>query len=359
MLTTGKVRILAGIAFALLVVVDLVYHVEIGKFMTDNPLGGIISCVLAASALAALLNALLSGKLSFDGADQKWLAALLFVALLFRYSLVSFFQLTPTVLVFGAIFVCIIGVYRLRWLDGAGDVKRRDLGLTMRVLSLGLLFGLYLVVAAVGYASKENPYTVERTAMGWALAYFAVLFLVGFLFGYPRTLQGEGEKKTPYEQRVNTNLEQISDWLTKIIVGLGLVELRTVPEKLLGASKWMAQSFASTGLPSDALVSFCGAFIIFFSVLGFLAGHLCTRMFLAPAFYRGDQRELVPVERQTAVPDDIAKKYLTFIATKENADKVDAWLTMKGKPTLKASDIVAGSEFADLREGSLKELDKT
>src|SRR4029077_17521561 len=57
--------------------------------------------------------------------------------------------------------------------------------------------------------------------------------LVGFLFGVPRAAQqltqeptGTGQKRNPYLP--NTNLEQISDWLTKIIVGVGLVEIRAV-----------------------------------------------------------------------------------------------------------------------------------
>jgi hypothetical protein len=59
----------------------------------------------------------------------------------------------------------------------------------------------------------------------------SLVYSVGFLFSGLST-------------RVNTNLEQISDWLTKIIVGLGLVQLRSVPDYLYKASVWMAQSFS-------------------------------------------------------------------------------------------------------------------
>ena len=68
----------------------------------------------------------------------------------------------------------------------------------------------------------------------WAMAALALGGTVGFLFGIPRVSQsevdeasgpgsgaepagGEASKgKTSYRQRVNTNLEQISDWLTKM-----------------------------------------------------------------------------------------------------------------------------------------------
>src|ERR1051326_1175645 len=87
-----------------------------------------------------------------------------------------------------------------------------------RVLALGVLFA------------------AACTASGW---------LLGLLFGIPRTLartnvqqtpNGSGENKsTPPEDnassasRVNTNLEDISDWLTKTIVGVGLTQLTATP----------------------------------------------------------------------------------------------------------------------------------
>src|SRR6266508_6277591 len=52
--------------------------------------------------------------------------------------------------------------------------------------------------------------------------------LLGFLFGIPRSLAGpEGSvdgAAAGGAYRPNTNLEQISDWLTKILVGVGLVQ---------------------------------------------------------------------------------------------------------------------------------------
>jgi hypothetical protein len=55
--------------------------------------------------------------------------------------------------------------------------------------------------------------------------------LLGFLFGIPRSLAGpEGaDGKTELgAYRPNTNLEQISDWLTKILVGVGFVQFTTL-----------------------------------------------------------------------------------------------------------------------------------
>jgi hypothetical protein len=53
---------------------------------------------------------------------------------------------------------------------------------------------------------------------------------VGFLFGIPHTVQGTAAPTDGTQYQGNTNLEQVSDWLTKIIVGVGLVQIgRALP----------------------------------------------------------------------------------------------------------------------------------
>jgi hypothetical protein len=59
---------------------------------------------------------------------------------------------------------------------------------------------------------------------------FLIGGLVGFLFGIPRTVQGSTPPTGDTQYQGNTNLEQVSDWLTKIIVGVSLVEIgRIIP----------------------------------------------------------------------------------------------------------------------------------
>ncbi|HEY6438023.1 MAG TPA: hypothetical protein VIY47_15640, partial [Ignavibacteriaceae bacterium] len=47
---------------------------------------------------------------------------------------------------------------------------------------------------------------------------------IGFIFGIPRT----PASKDPDNIAANTNLEEISDWITKIIVGVSLVQLSQI-----------------------------------------------------------------------------------------------------------------------------------
>jgi len=149
-------------------------------------------------------------------------------------------------------------------------------------------------------------------ALLWSFACLASGSFVGFLFGIPKVTQLDGGSAAGsvapagtasaaaspaanppptagagYRLLVNTNLTDISDWLTKIIVGLTLVELQKIPENLSRASLFIAYSL---GGPNEK--SFAGAILVYFSVGGFLGGYLFTRLFLTGAFYRADQPNL-------------------------------------------------------------------
>lgn len=79
---------------------------------------------------------------------------------------------------------------------------------------------------------------------------------------------------------VNTNLEQISDWLTKIIVGVSLVNSEKVGDAMWTAAKQMALSIG--GGPSRESLAL--AILVYFAVVGLLGGYLLTRLFLQRAF---------------------------------------------------------------------------
>ena len=83
----------------------------------------------------------------------------------------------------------------------------------------------------------------QSLAILWAMMCLATGALVGFLFGVPK-VNMEGAKPTAL--RPNTNIEVVSDWLTKIIVGVGLVEFHKVGDFLTRISLELGQSFAAT-----------------------------------------------------------------------------------------------------------------
>jgi len=178
--------------------------------------------------------------------------------------------------------------------DAATKERTRD---TKWTRNAALIFAGVGVVGLGFYSSQylctQSPkFQVFLDVLGRgvliACASFLVGVLLGFIFGIPRALQsqsqGQNQADTGPTYHVNTNLEQISDWLTKIIVGVSLVELGRVPELFgrLGAYLSTCLGELCKG-PSVAVVV-----VVLFVVLGFLAGYLLTRLYLTGAFRRAE-----------------------------------------------------------------------
>lgn len=147
---------------------------------------------------------------------------------------------------------------------------------TMLLLVAGLAIG---GGAAVLFGFGNARVHLVSTAILVAGATFVSASLVGFLFGMPRTLQGDAADKTKRTYQVNTNLEQISDWLTKIIVGVTLIQLGKIPGSLAALNVYIAPSLGG-GRPGEVIA---GATIVFFAAGGFFWGYLGTRLYVAGA----------------------------------------------------------------------------
>ena len=147
-------------------------------------------------------------------------------------------------------------------------------------------FGLTLFVLGLGIAAAWAP-------RFWALsilcssAFMAVGWGLGFLFGVPRT--------AATDTRTNTNLEQISDWLTKVLVGVGLTQLSRLPTKI-----GLLASYIATGYGDSASNVFALSMFLYFSSLGFLTGYLLTRLALQAEFDRagGDGKTPTPGQEE-------------------------------------------------------------
>jgi hypothetical protein len=127
-----------------------------------------------------------------------------------------------------------------------------------------------------------------------AAAFFAGV-LLGFLFGLPKTI----DKSEPTKARLatNTNLDQISDWLTKILVGLGLVQIGKLTH---GVSNLGASIAPGLGNGSGAK-AFAVALLIYSVLDGFLVGYIWTRIDLSRRF-RLAAEDLDPIEQVLQVP---------------------------------------------------------
>lgn len=127
----------------------------------------------------------------------------------------------------------------------------------------------------------------RSTANLWAMMCLATGALVGFLFAVPRvTLEGTSQAT----HRPNSNIEVVSDWLTKIIVGVGLVQFHKLGGFLVTISEELGGSLSAADRTRAA--SFGKALIVYFFIAGALQGYLLTRMYLSARFADDESRRL-------------------------------------------------------------------
>jgi hypothetical protein len=164
------------------------------------------------------------------------------------------------------------------------------------VMAAGFLCAL---IYAARSKAEQGFLSVASVSLLLAGASTFVGGLLGFLFGIPRTLQQEGANApveanaaaasgsaaSRIEYRVNTNLEQISDWLTKILVGVGLTQIAAIRDVVRSLVGFAAQGFG----PQPQSQVFAFALLSYFTVLGFLFGYLWTRLVFTGALRAADQ----------------------------------------------------------------------
>ena len=176
-------------------------------------------------------------------------------------------------------------------------------------LILGALVGWAMIVA-FARTSASMLGVLGVASMVAAASMLAGAFF-GFIFGVPRTLQRGGEEddggsnkmldtngKPTY--RPNTNLEQISDWLTKILVGAGLTQISGIRQWLKDLGTSLAPGFGT----SDNARVFATATVVCYVLNGFLIGYLWTRLYFAGALVQADDleslaREVTDIKQQS------------------------------------------------------------
>jgi hypothetical protein len=178
--------------------------------------------------------------------------------------------------------------------------SERALRTLLYAMSVGVIG---VVIYSVQSTSWKTFFTTASTGITVGAAALFIGGLLGFLFGIPRTLQrtsssplnpttdvnalnSSANASNGTEFQANTNLEQISDWLTKILVGVGLTQVVAILAKLQSLSLTVSRALGGDNN------SFAMALILFFLVVGFLFAYLWTRLYLPGAFRRADREEL-------------------------------------------------------------------
>lgn len=157
-------------------------------------------------------------------------------------------------------------------------------------------------------------------------ASFLIGGLLGFLFGIPKSIEiqsGKIESITSLDDskqdfyQENTNLEDISDWLTKIIIGVGLVELTTIPQYINQYASTVAPALG--GIPSSGAVGI--AIFVYYSVIGFLYVYICTRAYMESGLESMKRKELINLEKELELKREKNKVELAKLElTKRDAE---------------------------------------
>jgi uncharacterized membrane protein len=127
------------------------------------------------------------------------------------------------------------------------------------------------------------------TAYLWAMACIAAGALTGFLFGVPRA--NPAAARGPYLH--NTNVEAVSDWLTKILVGVGLVNMQAIGAFVDRMAGDLGPALATTK-------AFATGLIVYFFVVGIIQGYILTRMFLPKQLF-GQEKTRAARKAKTGV----------------------------------------------------------
>ncbi|MCL9804437.1 hypothetical protein NAT51_02820 [Flavobacterium amniphilum] len=202
-----------------------------------------------------------------------------------------------------------------------------DLPDVFKILKGMLWLGILLIVFLSFISQNTSAYLFTLgNALLIAGAFYGVGGLTGFLFGIPKMIQnnhidsnnlGESESNVAH----NDNLVQISDWLTKIIVGVGLTQLNYIAPALYEIGKILGTTilgFDHRG-NGDFGTNTSIAIILYFAILGFMMVYTWTRLH----FYRVLKLDLIKVINKTKEELDVKATELHKAETESQNAKTE------------------------------------
>jgi hypothetical protein len=146
--------------------------------------------------------------------------------------------------------------------------------------------------------STPGPHlTYFSVGMLVGLAALLVGCLVGFLFGIPRVVSDPSNQQPPppdpagrqaaaaskeaARYRPSTNLDEVSDWLTKLLLGAGLVQLGRLGRPtghLIDTVAQGLQPATASSQPRGVPHVVGGSLVLLYLVIGFLDGYVLTTL---------------------------------------------------------------------------------
>lgn len=158
------------------------------------------------------------------------------------------------------------------------DNKKADFGLS--TIGRSMVIGVIAILFVAWFMHQKDGFLpVLGLSLIIALAAVMAGGFLGFLFGIPKSQQRTDSKGEDFQN--NTNLEQISDWLTKIIVGVSLIELAKIEKRLIALTKELADGFKDY-MTIDFAQTYAGSILAFYAVCGFLFMYIWCMLYYLP-----------------------------------------------------------------------------
>lgn len=156
-------------------------------------------------------------------------------------------------------------------------------------------------IAAVSAGAAISPSYWDFFGLLLTLSLATLLggMVFGFLFGIPR-LNRNYDPREDYDRTTkyspNTNLEEVSDWLTKIIIGVTLTQMTKIPSYLQRIADRVLQNTNCETMDCNFAGAVIIAGIIYFFIAGFIIGYFYTRLFLPDLFSMMEEQRIRKAE---------------------------------------------------------------
>jgi hypothetical protein len=168
---------------------------------------------------------------------------------------------------------------------GAGQSVLRLLAFVWGMVGIGLASLLFPAAAEAIEGNYSQALSIVGVGLFLAGAATAAGSMLGFLFGVPRASPGRDPDGIPNSGDEpayipNTNLETISDWLTKVIVGVGLVQVREVVAWIDQVGRVAGSAMGDT----EFMRVIATALLVHNLLMGFFQGFLVAYIYLPKVF---------------------------------------------------------------------------
>lgn len=147
----------------------------------------------------------------------------------------------------------------------------------LAILAIGVPIAGIIPVVIYAFTTTGQHGTYLAVGLLTALAAMVAGCLTGFLFGIPKVVSsGVARQQTSYAP--SSNLAEVSDWLTKLLLGAGLVQLTHLGAPIGDLIDHVAAGLYAPGAPSGAAKVTAGAIIFGYTAIGLLDGYVVTTM---------------------------------------------------------------------------------